>query len=244
MSSKQPPLGDVHAEHAFACAVPGRCGRKGQDVLHECRCCLAATGETALLSGAILGNAEFKSKKIRIPPADVGTSVLANRSLQSPFSSLSAEGSCLPSGQRGQELFGRQKATASDCQISQAVVSQMQAVLAQLMLEDEALAESVSLAYSRGLGRRFLQSLAPHLQVFGPLRHLQPSWWSCYPVMLELKHPVPATPYPLNVQMPGKKKVRNGMLKLEDTRKDRKHNWFHQVWFLVLCLLMREESAA
>ncbi|CAE7798622.1 unnamed protein product [Symbiodinium sp. CCMP2456] len=77
-------------------------------------------------------SAGFKSKKIRIPPADDPAYLL----------------------------------------VSEAVVSQMQAVLAQLMLEDEALAESVSLAYS-------------------------------------------------TFNRPGgKKKVRNGMLKLEDTRKD------------------------
>ncbi|CAE6921575.1 unnamed protein product [Symbiodinium sp. CCMP2592] len=77
-------------------------------------------------------SAAFKSKKIRIPPADDPAYLL----------------------------------------VSEAVVSQMQAVLAQLMLEDEALAESVSLAYS-------------------------------------------------TFNRPGgKKKVRNGMLKLEDTRKD------------------------
>ena len=33
------------------------------------------------------------------------------------------------------------------------------------------------------------------------------------------------------------------MLKLEDTRKDRKHNLIHQVWLRVLCLI-RSESAA
>lgn len=77
-------------------------------------------------------SAGFKSKKIRIPPADDPAYLL----------------------------------------VSEAVVSQMQAVLAQLMLEDEALAESVSLAYS-------------------------------------------------TFNRPGgKKKVRNGMLKLEDTRKE------------------------
>ena len=82
------PRGDVHTVYAFACAVPGRCGGKGQGVLHECRGYPVAISQTVQLSHKIFGIAEFKSKKIRIPPADVGTSVLTNRSLQSQFQLL------------------------------------------------------------------------------------------------------------------------------------------------------------